>query len=68
MRSIWKMKKKFDIQMTGKNLFMIVFEENEDLELILEGRPLLFRKQLIIFYRITKAMEQSKIRLVLSPF
>lgn len=38
MKTIWK-SKKFDIQMIGPNLFLIVFELEEDMELILEGRP-----------------------------
>ncbi|MFQ6648036.1 hypothetical protein Gotur_021851 [Gossypium turneri] len=37
-------KKKFEIQMARQNLFLIVFELEEDLELIMEGRPWLFRK------------------------
>lgn len=52
MKSIWKTKKKFDIQMARQNLFMIVFVEEEDLELILGGRPWLFHKQMIIFDRL----------------
>ncbi|MBA0618068.1 hypothetical protein Godav_027462, partial [Gossypium davidsonii] len=38
MRSIWKTKKKFEIYTVGHNLFLIVFELEEDLELIMEGR------------------------------
>ncbi|KAH1097420.1 hypothetical protein J1N35_014341 [Gossypium stocksii] len=36
--------------------------------MILEGRPWLFRKQLIIFEKLKKAIEMSKIKLVLSMF
>ncbi|KAH1063847.1 hypothetical protein J1N35_028834 [Gossypium stocksii] len=39
LRSIWKTKKKFEILITGQNLFTISFEDEEDLEQILEGRP-----------------------------
>ncbi|MFQ6655260.1 hypothetical protein Gotur_025901 [Gossypium turneri] len=39
MRSIWKTKKKFVIQVAGKNLFLIAFELEEDLETVLEGQP-----------------------------
>ncbi|MBA0879485.1 hypothetical protein Goshw_005468 [Gossypium schwendimanii] len=39
MKSIWKTRKKFEIQVAGQNLFLIIFELEEDLELILEGRP-----------------------------
>ncbi|MFQ6622534.1 hypothetical protein Gotur_003108, partial [Gossypium turneri] len=68
MRSIWKIKKKFEIQLVGQNLFMIVFDLEEDLETILEGQPWLFRKSLVIFDRLTRPMERSQIRLVSSPF
>ncbi|MBA0635860.1 hypothetical protein Godav_029537 [Gossypium davidsonii] len=37
MKSIWKTKKKFEIQSVGKNLFFIVFEPEEDLEIVMEG-------------------------------
>ncbi|MBA0628213.1 hypothetical protein Godav_022978 [Gossypium davidsonii] len=39
MKSIWKTKKKFEIHAVGQNLFMITFEDEEDLKQILEGRP-----------------------------
>ncbi|MBA0752458.1 hypothetical protein Gogos_001291 [Gossypium gossypioides] len=35
-----------------QNLFLIVFELEEDLELIMEGKPWLFRKSLILFDRV----------------
>lgn len=54
--------------MTGQNLFSISFEDEEDLELILEGQPQLFRRQLVIFDRLLEPMERSKIRLVAYPF
>ncbi|MBA0786935.1 hypothetical protein Gotri_025666 [Gossypium trilobum] len=37
MKSIWKTKRKFEIQSVGQNLFMIVFELEEDLETVMEG-------------------------------
>ncbi|PPD77412.1 hypothetical protein GOBAR_DD25653 [Gossypium barbadense] len=52
MKSIWKPKKKFEIQTAGQNLFLIVFELEEYLELIMEGRLRLFRKSLILFDRV----------------
>lgn len=39
MKSIWKAKKKFEIQSVGQNLFLIVFELEEDLETVMEGQP-----------------------------
>ncbi|MBA0786241.1 hypothetical protein Gotri_027488, partial [Gossypium trilobum] len=36
MRSLWKTKKKFEIKLAGQNLYLIVFELEEDLELIME--------------------------------
>ncbi|KAA3479287.1 reverse transcriptase [Gossypium australe] len=68
MKSIWKTKRKFEIQLVGQNLFLLIFESDDDLELILEGQPWLFRKQLIIFDRLKQPMERSKIKLVLSLF
>ncbi|MFQ6664617.1 hypothetical protein Gotur_031672 [Gossypium turneri] len=68
MRSIWKIKKKFVIQSVGQNLYMIVFDLEEDLETIMEGQPRLFRKSLVIFDRLAKPMERDQIRLVSSPF
>ncbi|MBA0570228.1 hypothetical protein Golob_003908, partial [Gossypium lobatum] len=37
LKSIWKTENKFEIQVVGQNLFLISFEDEEDLELILEG-------------------------------
>ncbi|MFQ6650220.1 hypothetical protein Gotur_022847 [Gossypium turneri] len=68
MKSIWKTKRKFEIQSVGQNLFMIVFELEEDLETVMEGQPWLFRKSLIIFDRLTNPVERDLIRLVSSPF
>ncbi|MBA0563622.1 hypothetical protein Golob_008594, partial [Gossypium lobatum] len=68
MRSIWKTKKKFVIQVAGQNLFLIAFELEEDLETVLEGQPWLFRKQLILFDRLNKSMLRDQIQLVSSPF
>ncbi|MBA0634173.1 hypothetical protein Godav_025534, partial [Gossypium davidsonii] len=68
MRSIWRTKKKFEIQRVGQNLFLIVFELEEDLESILEGRPWLFRKSLILFNRLSQEMERDQISMTSSPF
>lgn len=46
----------------------ILFEEEKDLESILEGRSWLFRKQVVLFERLTDPIKGSKIRLVMSPF
>ncbi|KAK5774644.1 hypothetical protein PVK06_042500 [Gossypium arboreum] len=61
-------KEKFELQLARQNLFLIVFEIEEDLETVLEGQPWLFRKNLVIFYCLTKPMERSQIRLNSSPF
>ncbi|MBA0773021.1 hypothetical protein Gotri_008324, partial [Gossypium trilobum] len=68
MKSIWKTKKKFEIQSVGQNLFLIVFELEEDLETVMECQPWLFKKNLVILDRLTKLMERDQIRLVSSPF
>lgn len=68
LKSIWKARKNFEIQVVGQNLFMISFENEDDLEMIMEGRPWLFRKQLIIFDRLVNLVERNQIRLVLSLF
>ncbi|MBA0702150.1 hypothetical protein Goari_022631, partial [Gossypium aridum] len=68
MKSIWKTKKKFEIQTAGQNLFLIVFVLEEDLELIIEGRPWLFRKILILFNRLIQSVERYQIWLNSSPF
>ncbi|MBA0785416.1 hypothetical protein Gotri_026419 [Gossypium trilobum] len=51
LRSIWKTRRKFEIQVVGQNLFQISFEDEDDLEMIIDGRLWLFRRQLIIFDR-----------------
>ncbi|KAK5824411.1 hypothetical protein PVK06_019183 [Gossypium arboreum] len=63
MKSIWKTKKKFEIQLAGQNLFLIVFDSEEDLETVTEGQPWLFRKNLVLFDRLTTSMQRSQIRL-----
>ncbi|MBA0820438.1 hypothetical protein Gohar_028318 [Gossypium harknessii] len=68
MKSLWKTRKKFEIRLVGQNLFLIIFEMEEDLELILEGRPWLFRKNLILFDRLCQAVERDQIKLTSSPF
>lgn len=68
LRSIWKTKKKFEILVAGQDLFIISFEDEDNLEHIMEGRPWFFLKQLIIFDWLLKSVELNKIRLVYSPF
>lgn len=68
MKSIWKTKKKFDIFIAGQNLFTISFKDEKDLKQILEERPWLLRKQLIIFDRLVQPIERNKIKLIYSPF
>ncbi|PPD92555.1 hypothetical protein GOBAR_DD10513 [Gossypium barbadense] len=68
MKSLWKTRKKFEIRLVGQNLFLIIFEMVEDLELILEGRPWLFHKNLILFDRLHQAVERDQIKLTSSPF
>ncbi|PPD67587.1 hypothetical protein GOBAR_DD35533 [Gossypium barbadense] len=67
-KGIWKTRKKFEIQVVGQNLFLIIFEMEEDLELILEGRPWLFHKSLILFDRLCQAVERDQIKLASTPF
>ncbi|MFQ6626615.1 hypothetical protein Gotur_005988 [Gossypium turneri] len=68
MKGMWKTRKKFEIQVAGQNLFLIIFELEEDLEFILEERPWLFRKSFILFDRLCQAMERDQIKLTSSPF
>ncbi|MBA0703024.1 hypothetical protein Goari_005458 [Gossypium aridum] len=56
------------VETNGQNLFLIVFESEEDLETVMEGQPWLFRKHLIIFDQLIKPMERDQIKLVSSPF
>lgn len=49
LMSIWKTRKKFEFKEARQNLFMIIFEEESDLELITEERPWFFRRKLIVF-------------------
>lgn len=44
IKSIWKTKGKFEIEVVGQNLFLISFEEEDNLEFVLEGCPSFFRK------------------------
>ncbi|MBA0868662.1 hypothetical protein Goshw_017114, partial [Gossypium schwendimanii] len=53
---------------TKQNLFLIVFETEEDLETVMEGQPWLFRTQLILFNWLVKPVERSQIRLISSPY
>ncbi|KAA3472331.1 reverse transcriptase [Gossypium australe] len=68
LRSIWKTKEKFEIQTAGQNLFLIVFDQEEDLEMIMEGRPWLFRKYLILFERLSNSIDRDQIRLTSLPY
>ncbi|PPD74213.1 hypothetical protein GOBAR_DD28865 [Gossypium barbadense] len=68
LRSIWKTRRKFEIQVVGKNLFQTSFKEENNLEMIMEDRPWLFRRQLIIFDKLKEATERSNIKLIFSPF
>ncbi|KAK5803401.1 hypothetical protein PVK06_031046 [Gossypium arboreum] len=68
MKSIWKTKKKFEIQLAGQDLFSILFDSEEDLETVVEGQPWLFRKNLVLFDRLTSSIERSQIRLTSSPY
>ncbi|MBA0788061.1 hypothetical protein Gotri_027751, partial [Gossypium trilobum] len=68
MKSIWKTKEKFEIQLVGQNLFLITFESEDDLESVMEGQPWLFRKNLIIFDQIFKSIKRDQITLVSSSF
>lgn len=61
MKCIWKTKRKFDIRVVWKNLFIIEFDDVDDLEPILEGRPRLFRKQMVNIERFSESIERSKI-------
>ncbi|XP_052478479.1 uncharacterized protein LOC128034005 [Gossypium raimondii] len=68
MKSIWKTRKKFEIQMVGQNLFLIGFELADDLELILEGMPWFFRNSVILFDRLCQAVDRNQILLTSSPY
>ncbi|MBA0682075.1 hypothetical protein Goari_023826 [Gossypium aridum] len=48
--------------------FRAQMKNEDDLEMILERRPWLFRKQLIIFEKLKEAIERSKIKLILYLF
>lgn len=68
MRSTRKIKGKFKIKVMGQNVFLISFEEENDLEHIMKGRPWLFRQQVILFERIFGPIERKQIKLTKSPF
>lgn len=61
MKSIWKTRKKFEINVIGQNLFMIVFDEEDDLESVLRGRPWLFKRKLVLFDRLKEPVERKKL-------
>lgn len=60
LKITWKTKGKLEIQVARKNLYLITFDNEVNLATILEERPWLFRKQLILFDRIENPMERSK--------
>lgn len=68
MRSIWKTKNKFNIQVAGYNLFMLIFKEDDALEAILKGMSWLFVKNLVLFARFMEPTKTKKIQLYKSPF
>lgn len=37
IKSIWKTKRKFEIEAVGPNLFLVLFEDSDDLEFVLKG-------------------------------
>lgn len=59
MKAIWKVRKKFDLQLAGQNLLFVVFYEEDDLKFVLEGRPWLFRKKLIILDRLKESISRQ---------
>lgn len=68
LKSLRKIKKKFDIKVAGPNLFLIEFELEDYLEVVMAGRPWLFRRQLLVFERLVDTIEKKKIRLVFFSF
>lgn len=63
-----KTKKKFEIQVAGRNIFLIVFESEDDLAVVMAGMPWLFQKQLIVFDRLLEPVDRKLIRLISSPY
>ncbi|MFQ6628418.1 hypothetical protein Gotur_007204 [Gossypium turneri] len=65
----WRMGRD-EISLLGELVQLLVKSslDEEDLEMIMEGRPWIFQRQLIIFDRLTNPIERGKVRLVLSPF
>ncbi|MBA0580981.1 hypothetical protein Gorai_023176 [Gossypium raimondii] len=53
---------------SGNPTLLGTFDDEEDLELLLAGRPWLFRRNLVIFKKLDKAMERSNLHLVEFPF
>ncbi|KAK5785971.1 hypothetical protein PVK06_040595 [Gossypium arboreum] len=47
IKSIWKTKRNFEIYTVGQNLFQISFDDEDDLEMTMNGRPWLFRRKII---------------------
>lgn len=47
---------------------MVHFDSVEDMEVVLEGRPWLFRRQLIVFNRLKEVVDHEIICLFYSPF
>ncbi|MBA0877237.1 hypothetical protein Goshw_005153 [Gossypium schwendimanii] len=53
---------------SGNPTLLGTFDDEKDLELILAGRSWLFRRNLVIFKKLDKAMERSNLYLVEFPF
>lgn len=68
LKSIWKTKSMFETKVAGPNLFMVIFDEEDDLESIMAGRPWFFRRQLIVFYILIETIERKKVKQLTSPF
>lgn len=68
LRSLWKTKQKFDVKEAGSNMFLIHFESEEDIEVVLEGWAWLFRRYLIVFEHLMESKNRDNIRLISSPF
>lgn len=67
MKSIWKSSKKFEIEMVGQNLFLILFANEVDTERVMEGRPWFFKKQLVLMERLLDPIQRNQVQLVMSP-
>lgn len=55
------MKKKFEIQIINQNLFLLVFNDEDNLESILKGIPWLFRRKVVLFDHLGEPIKRKKI-------